>query len=210
MAIVGISTAWGAVKRVISIVQQYNPQIAADFEYMRYCIANLLMPAIQGLVKLLYTVLSYVNAIASAWFGINLFGNSSVKNFQKMQKSASGTAKSAKEIQKSLQGFDEMNILQDDGSTSGNAGTGISTPSVDLSGIQGEVPAWLKWIIDNKELILAIIAGITAGIIALKIRFRRHKSIRDRSNGCRNSIASSRCYKVYKRPYMGKFWKNFS
>lgn len=169
MAIVGISTAWGAVKRAISIVQQYNPQIVADFEYMRYCIANLLMPAIQGLIKLLYTVLSYVNAIVSAWFGINLFGNSSVKNFQKMQKSASGTAKSAKEIQKSLQGFDEMNILQDDGSMSGNSGVGVSTPSMDLSGIQGDIPQWLKWIIDNKDLMLQLIAGVVSGIIALKL-----------------------------------------
>lgn len=169
MAIVGISTAWGAVKRAISIVQQYNPQIVADFEYMRYCIANLLIPAIQGLIKLLYTVLSYVNAIVSAWFGINLFGNSSVKNFQKMQKSASGTAKSAKEIQKSLQGFDEMNILQDDGSMSGNSGVGVSTPSMDLSGIQGDIPQWLKWIIDNKDLMLQLIAGVVSGIIALKL-----------------------------------------
>lgn len=177
MAIVGISTAWGAVKRAISIVQQYNPQIVADFEYMRYCIANLLMPAIQGLIKLLYTVLSYVNAIVSAWFGINLFGNSSVKNFQKMQKSASGTAKSAKEIQKSLQGFDEMNILQDDGSTSKNSGTGISVPSMDLSSMQAEVPTWLQWIIDNRDLILSILAGITAGIIALKFGLEGIKAL---------------------------------
>ena len=169
IAIVGISTAWGAVKRAISIVQQYNPQIVADFEYIRYCIANLVVPVVQGLVKLLYTVLSYVNAIVSAWFGINLFGNSSVKNFQKMQKSASGTAKSAKEIQKSLQGFDEMNILQDDGSRSGNSGVGISTPSMDLSGIQGNIPQWLKWIMDNKDLMLQLIAGVVAGIIALKL-----------------------------------------
>lgn len=177
MAVFGIRTAFNAVRSAMSMVQQYNPQIAADFEYMRYCIANLLMPVIQGLVKLLYTVLSYINAIASAWFGINLFGNSSVKNFQKMQKSASGTAKSAKEIQKSLQGFDEMNILQDDGSTSKNSGTGISVPSMDLSSMQAEVPAWLQWIIDNRDLILSILAGITAGIIALKFGLEGIKAL---------------------------------
>ena len=90
-------------------------------------------------------------------------------NFQKMQKSASGTAKSAKEIQKSLQGFDEMNILQDDGSMSENSGVGVSTPSMDLSGIQGDIPQWLKWIIDNKDLMLQLIAGVVSGIIALKL-----------------------------------------
>lgn len=169
MAVFGIRTAFNMVRQAISAVSQYNPQISADFEYMRYCIANLLTPAIQGLVKLLYTVLSYVNAIASAWFGINLFGNSSVKNFQKMQKSASGTAKSAKEIQKSLANFDEINVLQDNSNKSSDKGTGVATPSMDLSGMQAEVPAWLQWIIDNKDLILSILAGITAGIIALKL-----------------------------------------
>lgn len=167
MAVVGIRTAWSAVRSAISMVSQYNDQVSADFEYMRYCIASMLVPVVQGLIKLLYTVLSYVNAIASAWFGINLFGNASVKNFKKMKSSVGSTAKSAKEIAKSLQGFDEMNVLQDNTSNSSGGG-GVSTPSMDLSGVQGEVPIWLQWIIDNKDLILAVLAGITAGVIALK------------------------------------------
>lgn len=167
MAVVGIRTAFSAVRQAINAVAQYNPQIAANFEYMRYCIANLLAPAVQWIVKLLYTALSYINAIANAWFGINIFGNASVKNFQKMQKSAGGTAKSAKEIQKSLQGFDEMNILQDSNSSSG--GSGVSTPNIDLSNMQGEIPQWLEWIIDNKDLILATISGIVAGLLGFKM-----------------------------------------
>ena len=169
MAVLGIRTAWGAVRSAISMVSQYNKQISTDFDYMRYCIASMLAPAIQGLIKLLYTVLSYVNAISSAWFGINLFGNASVKNFKKMQSSAGGTAKSAKEIQKSLQGFDEMNVLQDNSSKDGSGG--VSSPSIDLSGIQGEIPKWLQWIIDNKDIVLAALAGMLAGITALKLGF---------------------------------------
>lgn len=162
MAVVGVRTAWNMVTRAVNLVKQYNPQVSADFEYMGYCIANIIAPAIQGLVKILFTVLSYVNAITTAWFGLNLFSNSSVQNFQKMRKSASGTAKSAKEIQKSLAGFDEMNVIQDNKSSSG------ATPSVDLSKMQGEVPQWLQWIIDNKDIMLGILASILAGIIAIK------------------------------------------
>ena len=169
MAVVGIRTAWGAVRSAISMVTQYNKQASVDLDYMRYCIASILTPAIQGLIKLLYTVLSYVNAIASAWFGINLFGNASVKNFKKMQNSASGTAKSAKEIQKSLQGFDEMNVLTDNSNKDNSVGT--SSPSMDLSGIQGDVPKWLQWIIDNKDIVLTALAGMLAGIMALKLGF---------------------------------------
>ena len=169
MAVVGIRTAWGAVRSAISMVTQYNKQASVDLDYMRYCIASILTPAIQGLIKLLYTVLSYVNAIASAWFGINLFGNASVKNFKKMQNSASGTAKSAKEIQKSLQGFDEMNVLTDNSNKDNSVGT--SSPSMDLSGIQGDVHKWLQWIIDNKDIVLTALAGMLAGIMALKLGF---------------------------------------
>ena len=178
MAVLGIRTAWGAVRSAISMVSQYNKQVSTDFDYMRYCIASMLAPAIQGLIKLLYTVLSYVNAISSAWFGINLFGNASVKNFKKMQSSAGGTAKSAKEIQKSLQGFDEMNVLQDN-SNKDNSGSngGVSLPSMDLSGIQGDVPKWLQWIIDNKDIVIAALAGMLAGLLALKLGFTGIESL---------------------------------
>ena len=167
LAVFGIRTAFNAVRQAMNVVSQYNPQISADLEYMRYCIANVLTPVIQKLVQLLYTALSYINAIANAWFGINLFGNSSAKNFKKMKDSMGGTAKSAKEIQKSLQGFDEMNVLQDNKEKS--SGSGIATPSMDLSNIQGEVPSWLKWIMDNRDLILGTLGAIAGIIAAIKI-----------------------------------------
>ncbi len=168
MAVIGIRTAWNAVRRAVSLVSQYNPQIATDLQYMGYCIANLVAPAVQWLTRLLYTALSYINAIMQSWFGINIFANSSAKAFKKMQKSAGGTAKSAKEIQKSLQSFDEMNVLQDTNSNSSGGGNGVGTPGMDLSNMSGEIPEWLKWIIDNKDLILSVIAGVSAGLLACK------------------------------------------
>lgn len=159
MAVVGVRTAWAGVRKIMSLVQQYNPQISADLEYMGYAIAQIFLPIAQKLVSILYTILNYVNAIMTAWFGINLFSNSGVKNFQKM-------SKNAKEINKSLAGFDEMNVLQDNSSSSKNS----AIPSMDLSeGIQGEVPTWLQWIIDNKELILNILGEIGVAILAIKL-----------------------------------------
>lgn len=169
MGIIGIRTALGAVRSAVSLVSQYDTQTATNLEYMRYVLANAITPVVQRLVSLAMTLLSYINAITSAWFGINLFSNASAKNFQKMRQGASGTAKSAKEIQKSLQGFDEMNILSDNSDSSGGGASGIDAPSMDLSSMQAPVPEWLKWIIDNKDLILQILAGIAAGIIAMKL-----------------------------------------
>lgn len=171
LGIVGISTAWGTVRSAIGLVSQYNTQVSTDLDYMKFCLANAIAPVIQRLISLAMTLLSYINAITSAWFGVNLFTNATAKNFQKMQKGASSTAKSAREIQKSLQGFDEMNILSDnsDAGSSGGGNTGISAPSMDLSSMQAPVPEWLQWIIDNKDLILSVIGGIAGGIAAIKI-----------------------------------------
>ena len=169
LAVFGIRTAWNFVSSAMSTLSQYNPQIAADIEYIKYALANSLLPVIQNIISFAHTLLSYINAIMNGWFGINIFSGASAKSFQKMRNSAKGTEKSVKEIQKSLQGFDEMNVLQDNsGSQTGNSSAGGVAPSMDLSGIQGEVPAWLQWIIDNKDLILSVLGGITAGIIALK------------------------------------------
>lgn len=175
MAVVGIRTAWMGVRRIVSMVQQYNPQISADLNYMGYAISQIFLPVVQKLTSVLYTVLSYVNAMMSAWFGINLFSNASVKNFKKM----SGTAK---EIKNSLAGFDEMNVLQDNSSNSSNA-----TPSMDLSqGIQGEIPEWLQWIIDNKDLILTILRRYRNCNTCNKTWARWNTSTWDRNDGFRD------------------------
>lgn len=178
LAVAGIRTAWMGVRRIVSMVSSYDKQISTDLEYMGYAVANVFAPAVQGLIRLLYTVLSYVNAIMSAWFGINIFSKSSADSFKRMKSSAGSTAKSAKEIQKSLQGFDEMNVLSDnENSSSGGSGNGAITPSVDLSGMQAEIPQWLQWIINNKDLVLAILAGIGAGILAIKFGVEGIKSL---------------------------------
>ena len=170
LAVFGIRTAFNAVRMAVSTLSQYYPDISANINYIRYALASMLLPVIQKLISLAYTLLSYINAITSAWFGINLFSNASVKNFQKMQGSAGGTAKSVKEIKKSLQGFDEMNVLQDNSnSSSGGVGGGAIAPIVDLSGMQAEIPAWLKWIMENKDLIVGIIETITFSLIAMKM-----------------------------------------
>lgn len=174
LAIFGIRSAYNLVSSAISTVSQYNDQVATDINYIKYALANTLLPVIQKIISFVYTLLSYINAITSAWFGINLFANSSAKTFQSMSQSASSTAKSAKEIKKSLQGFDEMNVLSDnsDSSSSGDSSSGSGgsiAPSMDLSALQADVPAWLQWIIDNKEIVIGALAGITAGLISMKL-----------------------------------------
>ena len=170
VGIFGLRSAYMALRQASSTLAQYDTTYAANLEYIRWALAQAIAPVLRYIVSLAATLLNYVYAILNAWFG--LFGNLdlSAKAFTKMKAGAGGVAKAAKEIKKQLAGFDEMNVLQDTSSAGGGGGGGAGggTPSFDLGAMQGEPPKWLQWIIDNKDLILSVIAGIAAGLLALK------------------------------------------
>ena len=157
LAIFGDRSAYMFVRQSASTLSQYNEKIASDLEYIRFALASSLQPIIEGLIQLAYKLLSYVNYIAQAWFGVNLFANASAKSMEK-------GAKSAEKMKKSLTGFDEMNVLQD---TSASGAGGATTPSIDLSQWQGEVPSWIQWIANNKDIVIAGLLGIAGGLTAI-------------------------------------------
>lgn len=158
LAIFGVRSAYMFVRQSASTLAQYNEKIASDLEYIRFALASSLQPIIEGLIQLVYKLLNYVNYIAQAWFGVNLFANASAKAMNK-------GAKSAEKMKKSLAGFDEMNIMQD--TTGGSAGGGATAPSIDLSQWQGEIPSWIQWIADNKDIVIAGLLGIAGGLTAV-------------------------------------------
>ena len=159
LAVFGIRSAYNFVRQSISTLAGENEQLATDIEYIRYAIASTLQPVIERLVQLVYRLLQYVNFLAQAWFGVNLFANANAKALNK-------AVDSAKQLNKQLAGFDEMNVLSD--TSSSGAGGGAAMPSVDLTQLQDEVPSWLQWLADNGDVIVAILGGIAAGIIAIK------------------------------------------
>lgn len=126
LAVFGIRSAYLAIRSVMGTLSGYNEQIATDLEYMKFAIASSLQPLIENIIQLAYKLLSLVNSISMAWFGFNLFANASVDNFKKIDSSA-------KNIKKSLAGFDEMNIIGDTSSSGGTSGSSATTPSMDLS-----------------------------------------------------------------------------
>ena len=158
LAVFGLRSAYLAVRSAASTLSQYNEKIGADIEYIRYSLATALQPLIEKLISLVYKFLSYINLIAKAWFNVDLFAKASAKNMNKANKSA-------KEMSKTLLGFDEINQLQDNKSS----GDSVVAPSVDLSNLDIEVPGWLQWILDNKDTILAFFWGVAGAIAAMKL-----------------------------------------
>jgi hypothetical protein len=75
-------------------------------------------------------------------------------------------------LQKTLAGFDEMNIIQENGGTSvGTAGGGgITAPNIDLGNWQDiKIPSWVEWIAENGNIVAETLIGIAAGLTAIKL-----------------------------------------
>ena len=170
LAVFAVSSAYSLVNNAMSTLTQYDDQMQSNLQYIQYALASTLKPLIEIILNLVVKLLQYVNYIAQAWFGINLFG--SAKDFKSMADSSKKTAKNVKETKKSLVGgIDEITNLDPDKNDSSNSGadSGIKMPSFDLNSMDGPVPSWLQWIVDNKDLILSVMAGITAGLLAWKL-----------------------------------------
>lgn len=160
LGIFAIESAYGFVRQAMASVSEYNEQISSDVEYIRFAMASMLQPVIEGLISLAYKLLTYVNYIAKAWFGVDLFANASANAMNK-------SAKSAEKMKKSLAGFDEMNVLNDNGST---GAMGAVAPSFDLASPEDvKIPSWIQWIADNKDIVIAGLMEISGALIAVHL-----------------------------------------
>lgn len=179
LGVLSVRSAYLLARQASSTLGQYDEQYATNLEYIRYLIAQAIAPALKYVVNLASTLLSYLNYILNAWFGITLFSKNSAKNFMKAKNSTGGISKNTGKIKKDLQTtpFDEMNVLSDTSSSGTSGGGGAIAPSIDPSLFAGEVPDWLKWIADNKDLILAVMAGVGAGLLAWKLGLEGIKAL---------------------------------
>lgn len=119
LSLISIRAAISALRSASSQLASYDPQYKANLDYIRYALTQAIAPVLRWIISTVATILGYINAIAQAWFSINLFGNASAKSFQSMNASAGGAAASVAQMKKDLAGFDEMNVLSDQSSGGG-------------------------------------------------------------------------------------------
>ena len=128
LAIFSVRSAYMFIRQSMGVLSQYNEQMATDLEYIRWSLAVSLEPIITTIIDLAYKLLGIINSISMAIFNYNIFANASVDAFKKQKQNLKGANREARELKKTLAGFDEMNILQDDGSiSSGGGGGGIGS-----------------------------------------------------------------------------------
>lgn len=120
LAIFGIRSAYMAVRNAINTISQDDEQLKADIDYIKNVIAYALEPVVRKIVELVKYLLTFVGYLVQKWFKYDIFANAN-KNLKK-------SVGSAKELRKTLAGFDEMNVLNADGSV--GVGGGV-LPSFD-------------------------------------------------------------------------------
>ena len=159
LAVFGVRSVYSAIRGAMSTLSQYDEQMATNIEYIRFVLASALKPIIETIINLVYELLRVINYIAQAWFGVNLFANATADAFKQAEQHAG-------KLRKTMFGFDKANILQDSGSTSKGGGVGGVIPSLEFG--EGDVPEWVKWIAENKDLVVDGLMAIAGGLIAIK------------------------------------------
>lgn len=112
LALFSIRSAYSFIRRSVSMLSESDEQLSADIEYIRWALANSIKPIIEFIVKLVAGFLGIIGQLGKAIFGVNVFAEASAEAFKKQKDNLKNTNKEAKKLQKTLAGFDEMNILQ--------------------------------------------------------------------------------------------------
>lgn len=159
LAVFSIRSAYNAVRQAMSTISTYNDDLNNKLYSIKMMFASALEPLVTRLVNLAWKLMSYVNYIAKAWFGVDLYAQSSANAMK------SG-AKSAEKMKKSLTGFDEATVLNENGTTGSMGGSG--SPQF-IAPEEAEIPSWIKWIANNKDLIISFLKQLGLIIGGLKL-----------------------------------------
>ena len=150
LAIFGIRSAFMFVRSAINTIAGDDDQLKTDIDYMKNALAYTLEPVIRKIVEWARELMLLVQKIFYMVTGKNIFENAN--------KSLKGANKQAKELKKTLAGFDEMNILneQDSGTS------GATLPSYDFSQMPEDWNRLKMSIEDVGKALLLVGLGITA------------------------------------------------
>jgi len=154
LAVFGVRSMYLGIRQAVSQIMQEDENLKYQIDYMKFAVGQAIKPVVEWIVNLVHQILVWLGAIIKILFGINIFANATASNFKK----ANG---SAKQLKKTLSGFDEMNILNEDGSTgvAGNIGKALDGFG-DIAKQVDELAEKLKPFEDEIKAIAIIAAGI--------------------------------------------------
>lgn len=187
LAVIGIRSAYGAIRKAISMVSSNNEEIANTFKVMSVVVANTLTPAVQKIVDLIKILMLYINYIYNKLTGKNLFDFT--KAFADANKSSASIAKN---MTKATTGFDEMNVISDT-SSGGSAGGMVTNPFEGWEDFNP--PTWLDkltsvliWIKDNWKAVVTGLLIIGGTLLLLSLKSKKITELGTSFTGFFNSL----------------------
>ena len=153
MALIGIRSVYFGIRKAMTTYLSQNQELQNKLNACYYALGSLFAPILERIINIFVKLIGYVNVFLRAlgFAGINM------ANFGKK---ASGSAKSAKEIKKSLSGFDELNNIGGDDSSGGGADVGVDNPfenqDLDLTWVD-RITQFGEWCKANIPLIVNVI-----------------------------------------------------
>jgi len=173
LSILGVSSAYGAMRKIINLLSEDNEQFKADIQYIGWGLKQAVLTVLESIgitaekvINVIKKLLFYIAYIIKQWTGKNIFENASLDKYNKsLKKTSSGL----KEIRKQLAGFDEANVLN--ANTGQVNGLGVTIPSFDFGDWADEFnklkpPSWVEWIAENKFAIQTL-AEMALGIFGV-------------------------------------------
>lgn len=146
-------------------------QIKANLMTAFAPIYNACLPAINSLMNSLSKLTGTIAVFVSGLFGTSL--EDAKKQAEGLSKSLDSTAKSGEKASGSLASFDNLEVVADNSSSGGGTS---SDNSIDYSGELQYSQKLLdilnnikNFVVENKELVIGMIAGITGALISLKL-----------------------------------------
>lgn len=172
LALFSIRGIWSLVSKASSAYLAQDTELSDKLQSVWAGLGSMLAPIIEKIANILMKGVGYINIFIKALTGVDLLARASAKSMDKASKSAKG-------LNKSLAGFDELNNL--DTSAGSNIDTGISNPFASIQNVDlpwaETVKAFGEWVKENMPTVIGLLGGLTAAIIAFKLGLGGIKSI---------------------------------
>lgn len=145
LAVFSIRSAYMGIRQAISQVLADDENLKYQIDYIKWSIGQAIKPIVEFIVNLVYKIVAGVGAIIKLLFGINVFSKATASNFKNANSNAN-------KLKKTLAGFDEMNILNEDGSTGliGSLGD-LGDLSTEVDTIADKIKHWFTHIPTKDE-----------------------------------------------------------
>ena len=120
-SILGVGSAFQIITKAAQTFMQNNEQITQNMGAAWTSLGNLIGPIIEKVVGWVTTAIQYLTAFLKL---LGVTGSTSTQTGKATEKAAAAAKKGVEELKRTLLGFDELNVLQDDSSQDQSGSTG--------------------------------------------------------------------------------------